>query len=133
LTAWVPMVLSYRARHSMSVLSEDATPVVPTRYWKPPGVATGSLSVSRTGLRGWVVTDIPRYPSYKTSTLVCLRLPHKSGACRKCAMKNRRIMMTLHCYTTNSFARKNGDGDAKSLLSLIPFMSPRVFVSVMSL
>jgi hypothetical protein len=32
-----------------------------------------------------------------------------------------------HCYTTNSFVKKNDDGDTKLLLSLIPFIPPAVF------
>jgi hypothetical protein len=50
LTARVPAVLSYYARHSMAQLPMDPTPVVPTRYWKPMGMATGSPGVSRAGL-----------------------------------------------------------------------------------
>jgi hypothetical protein len=47
---------------------------------------------------------------------------------------SRRIAMVLYCYTTTSFAKKSGDGDAKSLLFLTPFMPPATsFVSVMSL
>jgi hypothetical protein len=42
-------------------------------------------------------------------------------------------MMTLYCYTTNSFEKKNGDGDVESLLPLIPFMPHVIFVSGMSL
>jgi hypothetical protein len=50
------------------------------------------------------------------------------------ALKNLRITMSLHCYSTNSSAKENGDGDAESLLSLMPFMPPTVsFVPVMSL
>jgi hypothetical protein len=44
--------------------------MVPTRYWKHPGTAAGSPGVYRAGLRGWVVTDVPRYPGYKTLTNV---------------------------------------------------------------
>jgi hypothetical protein len=63
-----------------------------------------------------------------------LRLPRQEGACRGQTLKNLRIMMALHCYTTNSFAKKNGDGDADSLLSLMPFLPPTVsFIFVMSL
>jgi hypothetical protein len=40
---------------------------------------------------------------------------------------NLRIMTALHCYTTNSFAKKSGDGDAESLLSLMSFMPPAIF------
>jgi hypothetical protein len=65
---WVPTVLSYRARHLMSLLPEDLTPV-PTRYWKPPGVAVGSRGVPRAELRGRVVTSVPQYPGYKTLTV----------------------------------------------------------------
>jgi hypothetical protein len=56
-----------------------------------------------------------------------LRLPRQKGICRKRALKNLRIMMTLYYCTTNSFVKKNGDGDAKSLLSFISFMPPAVF------
>jgi hypothetical protein len=50
------------------------------------------------------------------------------------ALKNSRIMMVVHYYTTTSFAKKSGDGDAESLLFLTYFMPPVVsFVSVMSL
>jgi hypothetical protein len=42
--------------------------------------------------------------------------------------------MTLHCYTTTSSAKKGGDGNAESLLDLMPFIPPAVsFVSAMSL
>jgi hypothetical protein len=42
--------------------------------------------------------------------------------------------MTPHCYTTTSSAKKGGDGDAESLLDLMPFMTHAVsFISVMSL
>jgi hypothetical protein len=40
-----------------------------TRYWKPLGTASGSLGVSQAGLRGWVVTGVPRYLGYKTPTV----------------------------------------------------------------
>jgi hypothetical protein len=50
------------------------------------------------------------------------------------ALKNLRITMALHCYTTNYFVKKSGDGDAESLLFLMPFVLPAVsFVSIMSL
>jgi hypothetical protein len=63
-----------------------------------------------------------------------LRLPRQEGACRGQTLKNLRIMMALHCYTTNSFVKKSGDGDAESLLFLMSFMPPVVsFVSIMSL
>jgi hypothetical protein len=52
----------------MSLLPEDLTPV-PTRYWKPPGVAVGSRGVPRAELRGRVVTSVPQYPGYKTLTV----------------------------------------------------------------
>jgi hypothetical protein len=42
--------------------------------------------------------------------------------------------MVVHCYTTTSFVKKSGDGDAKLLQFLTPFMPPAVsFVSIMSL
>jgi hypothetical protein len=42
--------------------------------------------------------------------------------------------MVVHCYTTISFAKKSGDGDAEPLLFFTPFMPPIVsFVSVMTL
>jgi hypothetical protein len=63
-----------------------------------------------------------------------LRLPHQEGACRGHALKNSRIMMALHCCTTNSFVKKSGDGDVESLLFLMLFMLPTTsFVSAMSL
>jgi hypothetical protein len=66
--------------------------------------------------------------------LVHLRLLCQGDAYRGQALKNLRIMMALHCYTTNSFAKKNGDGDADSLLSLMPFLPPTIsFIFVMSL
>jgi hypothetical protein len=46
LTIWVPAVLVMEA----------------------PDVATGSPGMSRAGLRGWVIIDVPRYPLYKTPT-----------------------------------------------------------------
>jgi hypothetical protein len=62
------------------------------------------------------------------------KLPCQVGAYRGRTLKNLGIMMALHCYTTNSFAKKNRDSDAESLLSLTPFVPPIVsFVSVMSL
>jgi hypothetical protein len=64
----------------------------------------------------------------------CLRLLHQGGAYRKRALKNLRLVMTLLCYTINSFVKSSGDGDVESLLSLTPFMPLVVsFVSVMSL
>jgi hypothetical protein len=56
------------------------------------------------------------------------------GVCMERALKNLRIMMVLHCYTTTSFVKKSVDGDAESLLFLTLFMPPTIsFVSVMSL
>jgi hypothetical protein len=47
---------------------------------------------------------------------------------------SRRTAMVVHSYTTNSFAKKSGDGDVESLLFLSPFMPPAVSsISVMSL
>jgi hypothetical protein len=47
---------------------------------------------------------------------------------------SRRTTVVLHCYSTTSFAKKHGDGDAESLLFLTLFMPPAVsFVSIMSL
>jgi hypothetical protein len=37
-----------------------------------PDVAGESPGVSRAGLRGWVVTDVPRYPGYKTPIVLFL-------------------------------------------------------------
>jgi hypothetical protein len=63
-----------------------------------------------------------------------LRLSCQGGACKERALKNLRIMMVVHCYTTTSFIKKNGDGDAESLLSITPFMPPTTsFVFVMFL
>jgi hypothetical protein len=63
-----------------------------------------------------------------------LRLLHQEGACTGRVLKNLKITMSLHCYSTNSSTKENGDGDAESLLSLTPFMTPVVsFVSVISL
>jgi hypothetical protein len=65
---------------------------------------------------------------------VHLRLSRQGCACREHALKNLRIMMIVHCYTTTSFPKKSGDGDVESLLFLTPFMPHVVsFVSVMSL
>jgi hypothetical protein len=65
---------------------------------------------------------------------VRLRLSCQGGACRERALKNLRMMMVVHCYTTTSFAKKSGDGDVESLLFLTLFMPPVVsFISVMSL
>jgi hypothetical protein len=50
LIARVPVILSYRARHSMLRLPMDTTPTVPTWYWKAPGTAAKSSGVSRAGL-----------------------------------------------------------------------------------
>jgi hypothetical protein len=50
LTIWVPKVLSYRARHSMSPLPEDTHPAMPTWYWKLSGAALGSPAMSQAGL-----------------------------------------------------------------------------------
>jgi hypothetical protein len=42
--------------------------------------------------------------------------------------------MVLHCYTTTSFVKKSDNGDAESLLVLMPFMPSVVsFISVMPL
>jgi hypothetical protein len=42
--------------------------------------------------------------------------------------------MVLHCYSLTSHVQRSGDGDAESLLFLMPFMPPATsFVSVMSL
>jgi hypothetical protein len=63
-----------------------------------------------------------------------LRLQQKEGACRKRTLESLRMVMTLHCYTTNSFVKNCGDGDAEALLPLTPFIPPVVsFISVMSL
>jgi hypothetical protein len=44
-----------------------------------------------------------------------------------------RTSRVVHCYTTNSFIKKSGDGDAESLQFLTPFMPPVVSsASVMS-
>jgi hypothetical protein len=43
---------------------------------------------------------------------VHLRLPHQGGAYRGRGLKNLRIMMVVHFYTTTFFAKKSGDGDA---------------------
>jgi hypothetical protein len=45
----VPVVLSYCIRHSMSQFSEDLSPMVPTRYWTPPGATAKSPGMSRAG------------------------------------------------------------------------------------
>jgi hypothetical protein len=64
---------------------------------------------------------------------VHLRLPRQGGAYTERALKNLRIMMVVHCYTTTSFAKKSGDGDVEYLLFLTLFMPHAVsFVSVMS-
>jgi hypothetical protein len=42
-----------------------------------------------------------------------LRLPYKGGTYREHALKNVRIMMVVHYYTTTSFTKKSGDGDAE--------------------
>jgi hypothetical protein len=70
LTIWVPKVLSYRARHSMSPLPEDMHPAVPTWYWKLSSAALGSPSMSQAGLRGWAVTGVPQYTGYTTPTCI---------------------------------------------------------------
>jgi hypothetical protein len=63
-----------------------------------------------------------------------LRLSCQGGTCKERALKNLRIMMVVHCYTITSFIKKNGDGDAESLLSITPFMPPTTsFVFVMFL
>jgi hypothetical protein len=63
--------------------------------------------------------------------LVCLRLPKVAPVGRQAS---RRTSMTLHCYTTTSPTKKGGDGDAESLLDLMPFMPLVVsFVFVISL
>jgi hypothetical protein len=36
--------------------------------------------------------------------------------------------MTLHYYTIISSVKKSGDGDAKSLLALMPFMPRTIFL-----
>jgi hypothetical protein len=66
--------------------------------------------------------------------LVHLKLPRQDGTCRENALKILRIMMVVHCYTTTSFVKKSGDGNAESLLFLTPFIPLAVsFVFVMSL
>jgi hypothetical protein len=69
LTVLVLVVLPYRVRHSISPLPEDPTPVVPTQYKKSPGVAPESLGESQPRLQEWAITDVPRYPKYKTPTV----------------------------------------------------------------
>jgi hypothetical protein len=49
--------------------------------------------------------------------LVHLRMPCQKGCLQGRALKNLRIATILHCCTTNSSAKENGDGDAESLLS----------------
>jgi hypothetical protein len=34
--AWTPMVMSYHARHEMSLLPEDPAPIALTWYWRTP-------------------------------------------------------------------------------------------------
>jgi hypothetical protein len=64
---------------------------------------------------------------------VVLRLPHQKG-CMQGALKNLRIILALHCYSTNSSANENGDSDVELLLFLTPFTPPIIsFVSFMSL
>jgi hypothetical protein len=46
LTVWVPVIMSYHVKHSMSPLVEDPTTVVPTQYNKSPGAAAESLGMS---------------------------------------------------------------------------------------
>jgi hypothetical protein len=41
-----------------------------TRYWKPPGVTDRSPGVSWARLCGWAVIGVPRYPGYKTLTIL---------------------------------------------------------------
>jgi hypothetical protein len=48
---------------------------------------------------------------------VLLRLPCQKGCLQGHALKNLRIIMTLGCCITNSFAKEDGDGGAESLLS----------------
>jgi hypothetical protein len=65
---------------------------------------------------------------------VSLSPPRQKGCLQGCAVKSLRMVMTLQCYTTNSFAKNSEDGDVESLLSLTPFMPPTIsFVFVMSL
>jgi hypothetical protein len=41
--------------------------------------------------------------------------------------------MVLHCYSLTSLVQRSGDGDAESLVFLMPFMPLAIsFVSVMS-
>jgi hypothetical protein len=49
--------------------------------------------------------------------LIRLRLPDQKGCLQGRALKNLRITMILHCCTTNSSVKENGDSGAKSLLS----------------
>jgi hypothetical protein len=42
-------------------------------------------------------------------------------------MKNLRITLSPHCYSTNSSTKESGDGDVESLLSLMPFMPPTIY------
>jgi hypothetical protein len=47
---------------------------------------------------------------------------------------SRRTSIVVYCYTTTSFVKKSGDGDAESLQFLTPFMPHAVyFVSVIFL
>jgi hypothetical protein len=66
-----------------------------------------------------------------------LRLPCQEGTCGGGgqALKNLRITVVLHCYSTTSFVQRSGDGDAESLLVLTPIMPPPAayFISVISL
>jgi hypothetical protein len=64
--------------------------------------------------------------------LACLSYRAKVTPAGRHALK--RTSMVLHCYNTTFFVKKSDDGDAESLLALMPFMPPAVsFISVMSL
>jgi hypothetical protein len=77
-----------------------------TRYWKPPSVAIGSLS--GTGLRGWTITDVPRYPMYKTYCSDCWwnKADGHAGIGRaaSCSMLPVPVnAVQVRCYKTESF------------------------------
>jgi hypothetical protein len=49
--AWVPVVMSYLARHLIPLFPEDLTLALLARYWLPPGVTFEGPGMYQAGLR----------------------------------------------------------------------------------
>jgi hypothetical protein len=55
----------------------------------------------------------------------CLRLPRQEWILPQAFFKESHFQ---HCYPSSSFVQRGWDGDAESLLSLMPFMTPQFYL-----